>query len=146
MGKRTPPDRASNTARQFPISHVQKLRNMDEGDFKYPGDNEGDVRGGSYEVQDRGYNDKFAASASFEIPGSKTQYNWGSAPARTTEHSDAENAQDTFDTPNAARQAAVNNASAKHVAKIKNGDFVREEQYPRKGGTVKIDSNPSKGK
>lgn len=131
---------------QFPISHVRRLGNIEEGDFTHPGDNEGTVRGGSYEVKDRGYNDKYEASASFEIPGSSTQTNWGSMPARTTEHSDAENAQDTFDTPNAARQAAVNNASAKHVARIKNGDFVREEQYPSKGGTVKIDSNPVKGK
>ena len=132
---------------QFPISHVRTLRNMSEDEIRsHASDGEGSVRGGSYHVKDRGYNDKFEASARFEIPGSKTQHNWGPGTTGTTGYSDPKEMQDTFETPNAARQAAVNNASAEHVAKIKNGDFVREPQVVKKGGVVKIDSDPAKGK
>ena len=134
------------TESQFPISHVSKLHNIGDEHFKHKGDNEGKVKGGSYEVKDRGYNDKYEASARFEIPGSKTQHNWGSMPAGTTGFSDPEDMQDTFDTPNAARQAAINNASTEHTNKIKSGEYVKEKQFSRKGGTVKINSNPVKGK
>jgi len=132
--------------RQFPLSHVKTLRNIGEDNFQYQGDNEGKVKGGSYEIKDRGYNDKYEAFASFEIPGSKTQKNYGLSPARTSGYSDPENMQDTFDTPNAARQAAVNNASTEHAKNIKSGAFVKEPQTIKKGGVVKIDSNPVKKK
>jgi hypothetical protein len=131
---------------QFPISHVKKLHNIGEEHFKYEGDNEGKVKGGSYEVIDRGDNDKYEARARFELPGSKTQHNWGTMAAGTTGYSDPAEMQDTFETPNAARQAAVNNASSEHVKNIKSGAFVKEPQATRKGGTIKIDSNPVKGK
>ena len=135
------------TESQFPISHVRKLRNIEEDDLRgYSDGGEGTVRGGSYEVKGRGYNDKFEAMATMEIPGAKTQYNWGSGPARgTMAHSDSD-AQDTFETPNAARQAAVNNASAEHVKNIKSGAMVNDPQTIKKGGVVKINSNPVKGK
>ena len=129
---------------QFPISHVKTLRNMGEDSFQYQGDNEGKVKGGSYEVKDRGYNDKYEAKATFNIPGAKTQHNWGAGPTGTTGYSDPKEMQDTFETPNAARQAAVNNASAEHVQKIKSGAFVKEPQATRKGGVVKINSGKAK--
>ena len=131
---------------QFPISHVNKLRNIGEDSFTYEGDNEGRVKGGRYEVKDRGYNDKYQATARFEIPGAKTQHNWGAGSTGTTGYSDPKDMQDTFETPNAARQAAVNNASAEHVKNIKSGAFVKESQATRKGGVVKVNSNPVKGK
>lgn len=135
------------TESQFPISHVNKLHNIGEEHFKHEGDNEGDLMGnGRYLVADRGYNDKHEASATFEIPGSKNQNNWGTTPARTYGFSDPKHMQDTFDNPNAARQAAVNDASSKHVKAIKEGDFVTEKQSIKKGGVVKINSNPAKGK
>lgn len=129
---------------QFPISHVNTLRNMGEDSFRHQGDNEGKVKGGSYEVKDRGYNDKYEANATFNIPGAKTQHNWGAGPTGTTGYSDPKEMQDTFETPNAARQAAVNNASAEHVQKIKSGAFVKEPQATRKGGVVKINSGKAK--
>ncbi len=129
---------------QFPISHVKVLRNIGENDFTHEGDSSGKVKGGSYEVKDRGYNDKYEASAKFEIPGSRTQHNWGSMPATSRGYSDPKEMQDTFETPNAARQAAVNNASAEHVKNIKTGAFVKEKQTVRKGGVVKINSGKAK--
>lgn len=131
---------------QFPISHVNKLRNIGENDFTHEGDSSGKVKGGSYEVKDRGYNDKYEASARFEIPGAKTWHNWGAGSTGTAGYSDPKEMQDTFETPNAARQAAVNDASSEHAKKIKSGAFVKEPQTIRKGGVVKINSNPSKRK
>ena len=134
------------TESQFPISHVNKLHNIGDEHFKHEGDNEGKVKGGSYEVKGRGYNDKYEASARFELPGATTQQKWGATTTGTIGYSDPENAQDTFETPNAARQAAINNASTEHTQNIKSGEYVREPQVTRKGGTIKINSNPVKGK
>ena len=129
---------------QFPLSHVKTLRNIGENDFTHEGDSSGRVKGGSYEVKDRGYNDKYEASARFEIPGSKTQYNWGAGSTGTNGYSDPKEMQDTFETPNAARQAAVNDASTEHTKKIKSGAYAKEKQTIRKGGVVKINSGKAK--
>lgn len=131
---------------QFPISHVKKLNNLDERNFVHPGDSEGNIKGGRYEVDHNEYNDKFQATAKFEVPGSKTHYNWGSAPTGTYGYSDPKDMQHTFEYPNEARQAAINNASSEHVRRIKSGELAKEPQTIRKGGVVKIDSNPAKGK
>ncbi len=146
-------ERSANRVFKSPISHVKTLGNISANDveehkihelrktdyhhrtdtdydFKTPSGIEGRIRWDED-------SDKYEASASKKL-GSQ----------RAAGYSDPEEMQATYSTPNAARQAAVNNASTEFNSKVSSGQFVKEgmDKPVRKGATIKIDSNPAKGK
>jgi hypothetical protein len=149
------PRRERNASRVFknPISHVQTLRNISandveehkitelrNNDYHHRTDTDYDFKtpsGTSGAIRWDEDSDKYEASASKKL-GSQ----------RAAGYSDPKEMQATYSTPNAARQAAVNNASTEFTRKVKSGEFVKEgmDKPVRKGATVKIDSNPAKGK
>jgi hypothetical protein len=147
------PRRERDARRVFPTSHVKKLGNISANDveehkiselrrndyhhrtdtdydFKTPSGVEGRIRWDED-------SDKYEASATKRL-GSQ----------RAAGYSDPEEMQAIHSTPNAARQAAVNNASTEFNSKVSSGQFVKEgmEKPVRKGGTVKINTDPAKGK
>ncbi len=149
------PRRERNSGRVFqnPISHVQTLRNISANDVE-----EHKI----HELRKNDYHHRTDTDYDFKTPsGVEGRIRWDedsdkyeasatkkSGRARAMGWSDPEEMQATHSTPNQARQAAVNNASTEFNKKVISGQFVEEgmKQPVRKGETVKINTDPAKGK
>lgn len=137
------------TQSQFPTSNVNVLRN-ETADYAYDNKwDQGDTPETSFKTSRgsgtiAGHEGEHSASIFMKIPGTK-----GGSTDAAGYGSTVDDTGDNYQsTPNKARQVAYNRASADYVKGVKSGQFVKEgnAKEVKKGGTIKINSNPVKGK